>query len=248
MHWLIPKLISAFLLLPFNLLLLGGLGIVLLRRRPQLGRALIIIAWLSLWAFSTPIISSALLHTVERIPPLRLDHLSPDVEAIVVLGSGTYCQAPEYGEDTVSAYALERLRYAAELYHKTGKPILLTGGKLNNSVAEAVSMKKTLEHDFQVPVQWTEGQSRDTMENARFSYNVLKPQGVTRIYLVTHAAHMLRAQLAFEKAGFQVIPAPTKFTTRCKLTPLDFLPNSYALLGSADALYEWIGLFWYQFR
>lgn len=248
MHWLVPKLISAFLLLPFNLLLLGGLGIVLLRRRPQLGRTLIIVAWLSLWVFSTPIIGSTLLHMVERIPPLRLDQLPPEVEAIVVLGSGTYCQAPEYGEDSVSAYALERLRYAAELYRRTGKPILVTGGKLTNSTAEAVFMKKTLEHDFQVPVQWTEDYSHNTMENARFSYKVLQPQGVTRIYLVAHAADMPRAQLAFEKAGFQVVPAPTKFTTRCKLTPLDFLPNSYGLRSSADALYEWIGLLWYHFR
>jgi len=248
MHWLIPKLISAVLLLPLNLLLLGGLGILLLRRRPRLGRTLIIVAWLSLWAFSTPIISSALLHTVERIPPLRWDQLPPDAEAIVVLGSGTYCQAPEYGEDSVTAYALERLRYAAELYRQTGKPILVTGGKLNNSTAEATFMKKTLEHDFHVPVQWTEDRSHNTMENARFSYEVLQPRGVTRIYLVTHAAHMPRAQLAFEKAGFQVVPAPTKFTTRCKLTLLDFLPSSYALFASADALYEWIGLLWYQFR
>lgn len=248
MHWLIPKLISSVLLLPFNLLILFGVGIALLSRRPRLGRNLIITAWLTLWVLSTPVISATLLQSLEKAPPLQLDRLPTDVDAIVVLGGGTYCNAPEYGKDTVSTYALERLRYAAELHRRTGKPILVTGGKLANTIAEAVFMKETLEHDFQVPVRWLEDQSRDTMENARFSAEVLKDQGIQRIFLVTHAWHIPRAQAAFEKAGFQVVPAPTKFTTYCQWTPLVLLPTSSALTVSANALHEWIGLVWYQLR
>ena len=66
MHWLIPKLLSSFLLLPFYLLILFGIGIALLPHRPRLGRNLIIIAWLALWALSTPVISVSLLQSLEN--------------------------------------------------------------------------------------------------------------------------------------------------------------------------------------
>jgi uncharacterized SAM-binding protein YcdF (DUF218 family) len=163
-----------------------------------------------------------------------------------VLGSGSYCRAPEYREsDSVTASGLERLRYAARLYRKTGKPLLVTGGKLSNTTSEAAFMKEVLEQDFQVPVRWTEEESHNTRENALFSYAVLQPQGVTHIYLVTHASHMARSQMAFEQAGFRVISAPTHFAVRCQWTFLEFIPNSGALAASSEAVYEGIGLIWY---
>ena len=163
-----------------------------------------------------------------------------------MLGSGSYCRAPEYrGSDTITDSELERLRYTARLHRITGKPILVTGGKLSNTVPEAIFMKEALEQDFQVPVRWTEEESHDTMENALLSYFVLQPQGVTRIYLVTHASHMVRSKMAFERAGFQVIPAPIHFATRCQWTPLEFIPSSGAFFASAEAVYEGIGLVWY---
>ena len=59
---------------------------------------------------------------------------------------------------------------------------------------------------------------------------------------------MARSQLAFEQAGFRVIPAPTHFATRCGWTPLEFIPNIGAFAASADALYEGIGLLWYRLK
>ena len=246
MSWIIRRIVSASLLLPLNIIILLGVGLVLLRRRPRLGKILIVIAWVSLWVLSTPAVSFFLQQSLQSVPALSLDRVPDDGQAIIVLGSGSYCRAPEYsGNDSTTPFGLERLRYAARLHRKTGKPILVTGGKLGNSTPEAIFMKETLEQDFQVPVRWTEEESHNTMENALFSYSVLQPQGVTRVYLVTHASHMARAQLAFEKAGFHVIPAPTHFATRCQWTPLEFIPNSGAFAASADTVYEWIGWAWY---
>ena len=246
MTWLIRRIFSAFLLLPLNILIVLGLGLLLLQRSPRLGKTLIVVAWVSLWLLSTPFVSLFLQQSLQTIPALSLDHIPDDGQAIVVLGSGSYCRAPEYrGSDSVTADGLERLRYAARLHRKTGKPILVTGGKLSNTTPEATFMKEVLEQDFQVPVRWTEEESHNTMENALFSYAVLQPQGVTHIYLVTHASHMVRSQMAFEKAGFHVIPAPTFFATRCQWTPLEFIPNSDAFSRSAEAVYEGIGLVWY---
>jgi len=249
MSWLIRRIVSAFLLLPLNILMVLGIGLLLLRRSPRLGKMVIIVAWALLWLLSTPVVSLLLQQSLQTIPALSLDHIPDDGQAIVVLGSGSYCRAPEYrGSDSVTADGLERLRYAARLHRKTGKPILVTGGKLSNTVAEAVFLKEVLEQDFQVPVRWTEEESHDTMENALFSYAVLQSEGVTHIYLVTHASHMVRSQMAFEKAGFQVIPAPISFATRCQWTLLELIPNSGALVSSAEAMYEGIGLLWYWLR
>jgi uncharacterized SAM-binding protein YcdF (DUF218 family) len=247
MSWLATKIISVFLLPPLNLLILTGLGVVLLTRRPRLGRNLILLAWFLLYVLSTPFIGRVLLQSLESIPPLQLSASSEGVGAIVVLAAGAYNDAPEYGSDSISAHALERVRYAARLHRATGKPILVTGGNPESKTPESVVMKDALLNDFQVPVQWVEDQSENTWQNARFSYAILQPQGITTIYLVTHASHMPRAIMAFEKAGFRVIPAPTKFTTSYELTPLDFLPRGAALGMSGAALHEWIGGLWYWF-
>ncbi|MEW6298215.1 MAG: YdcF family protein [Thermodesulfobacteriota bacterium] len=202
---------------------------------------------LLLYLLSTPLIGGALLRSLEDTPPLPPDASLPAGDAIVVLGGAIYHDAPEYGGDTVSGELLERLQYAARLYRLTGKPILVTGGNPGEaSIAEAVAMRETLVQDFQVPVRWVEDQSRTTLENARLSAPLLQRQGVQRVYLVTHAAHMPRARAAFEHAGLQVIPAPTRFTTtRDRWSVFTFLPNPFTLAMSHRALHEWFGRLWY---
>jgi uncharacterized SAM-binding protein YcdF (DUF218 family) len=249
MGFLATKIISAFLLPPLNFLVLGGIGIVLRNRYPRCGHRLILISWLLLYAVSTPLIGRALLQSLENTLPLHLNDAAGMADAIVVLSGDRYCNAPEYGGDTVAAQTLERLRYAAKLHRLTGRPILVTGGKPNGgTVPSGFAMQETLVRDFSVPVKWIEDQSKTTLENARFSAPLLRNQGIRSIYLVTHAAHMPRAVAAFEQAGLQVIPAPTGFTRLCALTPLSFLPSSSGLAMSATAMHEWIGRLWYFLR
>jgi uncharacterized SAM-binding protein YcdF (DUF218 family) len=171
-------------------------------------------------------------------------------QAIIVLGGGKYFSAPEYGgTDTVKSHTLVRLRYAARLHHITGKPILVTGGSPEGSAtAEATAMKIVLENEFKSPVRWTEDSSNTTLDNARLSRRLLNTAGVRSIYLVTHAWHMPRAKLAFEHTGFEVIPAPTGFTTGYRLTVLDFMPSAYALYKSSRFMHEVLGSIWYRLK
>jgi len=246
MSWFFTNFASAFLLPPLNLLLLSLAGLLLWRKRPRAARILLSSAFILLWLFSTPFLAEALLHTLEG-PPLNLKGESPAADAIIVLGGGTYFNAPEYADDTVSTSSLQRSRYAAKLYRDIKKPILLTGGKpLGNSISEAQLMKRVLEQEFNTPVQWIEEESRNTLESARYSYRVLHNSGVKRIYLVTHAWHMPRSVQAFKAAGFEVIPAPTAFTTRYKNDLLAFVPNATALHDSQIYLHEMIGILWYR--
>ena len=249
MSWFITNFIAAFLLPPLNLLLLLALGIFLLYRRRKLARPLLLAAFGLLWIASTPYFAEGALHLLEaRSAALESRHQPGD--AIVILGGGTYFHAPEYaGQDTVGEATLLRLRYGARLQRETGKPILVTGGKpLGNQLSEAQQMRAALEQDFRVPVRWTEYASDNTFENARYSFQTLQKDGIKKIYLVTHAWHMPRAAEVFRRAGFDVIEAPTAFTTRYQTDPLAFLPRAEALRDSKIFMHEVIGLLWYRVK
>ena len=246
-EWLITNAVAALLAPPGSLLILAAVGALVAIWRQRLGRALVALSLVALYALSTAFVADGLLGTLEPAP--RDPLADKNGQAIVVLGGGTYFSAPEYGMDTVSPSTLVRLRYAAKLHRALDKPIMVTGGApQGNPFSEAALMKQVLEAEFRAPVQWTEHGSNNTLENARLSYDLLAAADVRRIYLVTHAWHMPRARLAFEHAGFVVLPAPTGFSTRYQLTALDFLPSAEALLRSNRFFRESIGIGWYYLR
>lgn len=248
MFWF-TNFIAAFLLPPLSLLLLFALGIYLLYRRHKLAKPLLLTAFALLWLASTPYVSDGALHLLEaRTKALDIERQQAD--AIVILGGGTYFAAPEYEEeDTVKALTLVRLRYGARLHRETGKPILVTGGRpLGNSVAEAQQMRTALQEDFRVLARWTEDDSDNTSENARFSFRILQQHGIKKIYLVTHAWHMPRSADVFRRAGFEVVEAPTAFTTRYRTDVFTFLPSVESLHDSKIFAHEVIGLLWYRIK
>ncbi len=247
MEWLIRNAIASALIPPGLLLLVALWGLLALRRRPALGKSLLSLALVALYGLSTQYVADALLQALE--PPARDPLTNRTGQAIVVLGGGTYFNAPEFGTDTVNAYGLVRLRYAAHLHRSLGKPIMTSGGSPEGApLGEAAHMKTVLNRDFQVPVAWVEDQSRTTLENARLSHKILVAEGIRTVYLVTHPWHMPRARLAFESAGFRVIPAPTGYVTRLRLTLLDFVPDARALLDSSRFFHEIIGIAWYELQ
>jgi len=138
------------------------------------------------------------------------------------------------------------VRYGAYLHRRTGKPLLVTGGHPKNTkLSEAEAMRRTLEQEFGVPVQWTEERSLNTRDNANYSFQTLQGEGIDRIILVTHASHMLRASAEFERAGFNVTPAPTKIHAELSFSYFDLLPSAAAMNSTARSLHEWLGRAWY---
>ena len=59
---------------------------------------------------------------------------------------------------------------------------------------------------------------------------------------------MPRAASVFRRAGFEVVEAPTAYTTRYRTDLLTFLPQSLALEDSRIFLHEIIGMFWYRLK
>ena len=254
MSWFITNFIATFLLPPLSLLLVLALGIFLLYRRSKLAKPLILAGLGLLWITSTPYFSEGALHLLEA-QTTPLDSRRPNgqpqaADAIVILGGGTYFYAPEYaGQDTIGDATLVRLRYGAKLHRETGKPILVTGGKpLGNSISEAQQMRIALEQDFRVPVLWTEDESDNTFESAHHAFRILQQAGIRKIYLVTHACHMPRSAEVFRRAGFEVVEAPTAFTTRYQTDLLSFLPQARSLHDSKIFVHEVIGILWYRLK
>jgi uncharacterized SAM-binding protein YcdF (DUF218 family) len=226
------------------LLLLGGLGLTLLRRR--LGRTLLISGVAALYLLATPFFSTLLLRLAET--PLDVSPVARAPQAIVILSAGAYLRAPEYEGDTVDALTLERIRYGARLQRRTGLPILVTGGRPRDSAQSiAESMRRALVEDFGVPVRWVEGRARTTYENAEQSAALLRAEGIDTIYLVTHAVHMRRAQEVLERSRLTVIPAATGFTsTDPDVSLRELVPRATTLVRSSYALHELIGRLWYR--
>lgn len=233
--FLLKKLVSLLLLPPLLPLLCIGVGLLLLRRRPRLGRAL---AWgglLAGWLASTPATLYPLIEPLENVPVLQAEDLR-QAQAIVILGAGYRRHMPEYQGPTPNRLALERLRYGARLARQSGLPVAVSG--------EAALLADSLKADFGIEVRWAEGQSLDTADNARLTAALLQPEGVRHIVLVTHAVHMRRAAGEFTAQGFEVIPAPTAFLVEPggKEDFFDYLPGPTAAFASWFAAHEWLGL------
>lgn len=245
------------------LLLLTFLGYL---RKQWLGTAMLGISTFALIVLSIPLTAHWLLRDLQGFarPPVLVpmaekgpraslyelkDSGNDQPQAIVILGANRYAEAPEYDfQDTVGPLGLERVRYGAWLQHKTGLPVLVSGGAPGGeSSAEADLMKAVLGDEFKVNVKWSERQSRNTAENARFSQTLLAEAGVKHVYLVTHAWHMRRAARSFESMGIKVTPAPTGFLSpdRQPYQARNYVPSGWGLYLTGLALRERIAFFWY---
>ena len=174
--------------------------------------------------------------------------LAQRADAIVVLGSGRERGDLAWGEDQPTGVGLERQRYAARLAKASGLPILTSGGlHYGTPPTEAKLMADSLRDDFGVTTRWQEGESRTTWENARFSADLLLPQGIKRVVVVTQAWHMQRSRWSFEQAGFDVVPAPMGFLGREHARPFaGLLPESRAMWQSGQLFNEVVGLVGYR--
>lgn len=250
---LLTKIVAALVLPPGGNLLLGVIGLALLRRAKVLAMSLLIVSFATLYLFSIAKVSDALFEIVEAFPArLPGAALADDVSAIVVLAGGRNPNAPEFGGETVAFPSLERLRYAVRLHRETGLPLLASGGRVRGDepTSEAALMRDVAETEFGVSVRWLEERSRNTAENASYTAELLRGEEIGAVILVTHAAHMPRAVESFEAEGVRVYAAPTGRRTwhRGGTNELDWLPSAGALDRSTIALHELLGRIWYRIR
>ncbi len=247
------ELLKNVLLPPASLLIAALVGQIFWGAT-VVGRRVVTASLLCLYLLSTPLVGDTALSALEVFPPLPTDGPMPEGPQAIVILSAESLPTPEYIALSPGMMTLERLRYGAVLQRKTGLPILVAGGVLPGRTDSLGSvMRRSLADDFNVPVTWREDLSQDTHQNATRSAAILRAGGITRIYLVTHAWHMPRAKLAFERAGMTVFPAPTVFTNvtpgldaGIKESIRNVLPSEKALRNSYFAFHEIFGLAFYR--
>ena len=244
-------ILKQLLMPPGVLLLLIALGWWLRRRFPRLAFACFAVGFGGLWLMSLPAVTQWSAAWLEREPVLEQAQwatLAQRADAIVILGAGREQNDPGWGRtDQPGLMALERLRYAARLARASGLPLAATGGlHYGQPPSEAALMADAMRLDYGLEIRWLEEQSRTTWENAVRSAELLQPQGVRRVVLVTQAWHMQRARWSFEQAGFEVITAPMGYLSAGYERPLGgWLPESRAIWQSSQVLNEVIGLLAY---
>jgi uncharacterized SAM-binding protein YcdF (DUF218 family) len=253
---MLHTVIKALILPPTCFFLLFFIGWIIKAWRPSLGRYFLWCLLAVVYLVTTPFLAGELMAPLQRYQAVNLEKPDPDVRAIVVLGAGAYFSAPEYwdpaapsfGVDVADVLSLQRVAYAAYLAKATGLPILLSGGANGSSNGRTVAqaMRVTLVRNFGLVPHWLEERSTSTMENADYSGQLLRTEGINKIYLVTHAWHMRRAMIAFDRVGIEAVPAPICFVSRSGWSWRDFVPSSRALHLNYYAVYEWLGIAWYS--
>ncbi len=225
---------------PASLALFALLALVLWRRR---GRVLAIMLLTPLVLLGLPVVSMPLLASLNL--PEGAGEGAP--EAIVILSADVDRTGVPGGTD-LGALTLERERAGAALHRRTGLPVLVTGGLVTAPPPVGLLMAQSLPQDFGIPVRWVEYRSLTTWENAQFSAPMLKADGIGRAYVVTHAWHMRRALVAFQRAGMEVRPATVRPDPWPQFVLSEFFPRVSSWSRSYLALHEWVGLLQYMLR
>jgi uncharacterized SAM-binding protein YcdF (DUF218 family) len=234
------------------LCLLALIALVLGRRKLagfSLGAALIL-----LYAFSTPMVTHALLHNLEdRYPQAATYPVSP---AIVILGGAGLPAVPPRRYPETNAYA-DRILYGARLYKQGLAPkVVVTGGKITflkdfhgtEAGINAQLLIELLGVDSAAIIK--ADASRNTYEDGQCVRKRFEELGLKKeVILVTSAAHMPRSVAVFEKQGFLVHPAPADFhadSADAIFKPIYLLPEESCLYDTWYALHETIG--WAAYR
>ena len=177
------------------------------------------------------------------IPPARVDG--------VIVAGGIVDPVLSDDRDQVSVGgAAERLFKMAALAKKYPRARLVfsggSGSLIYQSRKEADAVKpllRLLGVDLKRVI--FEDKSRNTAENAAFSYRLVKPKKGEVWLLVTSAFHMPRAVGSFRRAGWEVFPYPVDYMTKREADfPLQF-NFAYGLGSLGGALHEFLGLLFY---
>jgi uncharacterized SAM-binding protein YcdF (DUF218 family) len=254
----LKPLLTALVLPPAGPLLLVLLGLAWawprkrLRTRAQGGPVLALLGVLLLWLLSCHAVALWLSrHALPQFAPLpaqpALALRQAGVQAIVVLGGGVRPLAREYGQPQPGQATEARLRYGLHLARAAQLPLGFAGGVgwgasgMAGHPPEAEVAQRYAEQAG-LRIRWLDAQSRDTAENAERMAELLHAQGLKRIALVTHAWHMPRSLVHFERAGFEVLPAPMGYVEPRERPLLEWLPSGEGLNETRRVLREWLGL------
>ena len=241
------KLLS-LLVYPLSLSLLLVLLAILLMRWRRLAVSLLLLAFGWLYLCSTALFADFLMAGLEEDYRPRALSVLPGADAIVILGGSTRGDTHWSSMADLNT-AADRITHGLALY-KAGKAplVLVSGGSTTGSRPEAEQIGDYLElMGLPASALLLERQSLDTRQNATYSRVLLEGRGVNRILLVTSAYHLRRAVPLFERAGFDVIPAPTDYQRLVGRPAVPrWLPTVDDLGRTTGAIKDYVGFVYYR--
>jgi uncharacterized SAM-binding protein YcdF (DUF218 family) len=249
MFFVLAKVFS-FFALPSNILIsLGLLGVLLMATRfARAGRRLVVasIVLIAIAGWS-PLGNALILPLEERFPPWDATRGAP--HGIICLGGALDTVISPERDEVALNEAAERMTAIAELAQRYPQArIVFTGGSgrlVYGGTTTEAELAARLFASFGVARGriTLEDRSRDTLENARFTKELVSPKPGERWLLVTSAHHMPRSVGLFRASGFLVEAFPVDYRTRGAIDLLrPFSPLSDGLRRTDTAMREWVGL------
>ena len=241
------------MLLPVNFLIgLGVSGAILLATRfARAGRRLMVFALLLLAVCGFSPLGNILLYPLEqRFPAWNASRGAPD--GIIILGGSIDADLSVAHGTSVVRSAPDRIITAAALARRyPDARLVFTGGSANlisNDAREADFAGDLFESlGIAKSRLIIERQSRNTVENAEFTRDLVKPKPGERWLLITSAYHMPRSVGLFRKAGFDVEACPVDWHVGGVSDLISFNKTAVEGLSYTDmAMREWMGLIAYR--
>lgn len=231
---------------PTNVILfLAGVGFVLMPFRYRLGRSLLICTSISLVIAGLSPLGNMLLTPLEqRFPGLKYPE---HIDGVIVLG-GSYDRIRGYLSTVLLDDNTPAFTVVASLARRyPDAKIVFSGGTAVADVhvppeAEAAKLL-FLSFGIEPNRLVIEDQSRNTKENARLTFDAIKPKPGSHWLLVTNAFHMPRSVGTFREAGFDVAAFPVGWRTngwRDFFWPAPFVTENLRRVDVATR--EWFGL------
>ena len=251
MFFIVSK-VGWYLVQPLVVLLLGQvLGIVLLLLRfPKSG--------LGLMTATTALFAVICLSPLGLVMMSLLENRFPKptlperVSGIVVLGGSFDTIIARTRDEPELNDAADRVTGAVALARRYPEARLIFSGGAANILAEDITESAVAQRFFKemgLPPERLEieDQSRNTIENARFSRRIADPQLGETWLLVTSAYHMPRSVGCFRAEGFDVLAYPVDYSTP---TGAEIYRPSTATIRNAEkvhfAIREYLGLLAYR--
>lgn len=228
MYFILSKILL-FIILPLYWII-ALLLIALLSKNAKTKKRVFIAAFIILYFFTAPFFFKVVANI--------WDVKSPDLNetkrySCVILLGGFSSSEPNGGSFNTSS---DRFIQGVKLmFTKQASHILISGGngQLIPGEFREAAWTRTQLLKFNIPdsLILVENKSKNTIENARFSKELLSKQHLPPPYLlVTSAFHMRRSLMIFKHAGIDVVPYSSNYLTGRVEYGLDsFLPNAETL-------------------
>ncbi len=204
----------------------------------------------TLYAMAIVPLGSSLLYPLEN--RFETNPILPqEIEGIIVLSGAINADKSKLWNQTEVNGAVDREMAFMKLARRYPSATLVYTGGSSNLLAQENKAADVARHLFDELGFNTEGiiferESRNTWENARYSFQTVQPELSRPWILITSAFHMPRAIGVFCKTGWPVIPYPVDHYSSPEWS---FKPG-FTLAGNAGifdmVMHEWLGLIAYR--